>query len=779
MNSYLDLIKEYGRIHKKKNRITILCIAIAVCLVTAVFGMADMEIRAQTISQIKESGNWHIVLSNINDDTAKLIGSRMDVAVSGWIQTMSGKGDYMIQGKPIAIIGSEEAIAKEMELNVIKGYYPKKLEEALIDQQAMEQFSISLGDRVSITFSDGSIHDFKIVGTYNDFASLKKADTHGLVLSYDGFRQIASADSSKCHYFVQFKKGINMHKAINEIKKSYNLSNNQLSENNALLGMVGQSRDSFMMQLYMTAIVLFVLVLTAGTLMIASSFNMNVLERVQFFGLLRCLGASKKQVKKFVLLEGIRFSLKGIPIGLLAGTGIVWSSSAFLKYVNPAYFSDMPLFGISWISLISGVVVGFLTVILASLSPCKKAAKVCPLSAVTGNINHANVPQSKTAVKTAHTKVEIAMGIHHAFSSRKNILLMTSSFAISIILFLSFTVIVNFMHQAVRPLKPYTPDVSIISSNNTLSLDTNLLTQIKNNTEVKHAYGRMFAYNIPVTSAQKKGKINLISYEENQFGWTKKQLVSGSISKAQNETESVLVVYSDDMHWKVDDTITLKLSSGEKNVKIAGILSSSPFYGEVGTQTVICSEKTFTEITGKQGYTIIDIQLVKNVSDKTVSNIRGLTTSQMKFSDQRQSNTEAKSAYYSFAIFVYGFLVIIASITVFNIINSMNISVSSRINQYGMMRAVGMSGKQLQHMVTSEAVTYAVCGCMVGCVLGLPLHRAIFNMMITSKWGISWQPPFTSLAIIVSIAVLTTFLSVIGTVTKINKMDVVNVVNAE
>ncbi|MHB8126831.1 MAG: ABC transporter permease [Desulfitobacteriaceae bacterium] len=775
MKSYLDLIGQYGKVHKKKNRITILCIVIAVCLVTAIFGLADMEIRAQMTSQINLNGNWHVNIKDIDDKTAKLIGSRVDVAVSGWLQ---GTDDGILEGKLLRVLGGDEAISAQMGLAVEKGRFPQKTDEALLDRQAMEQFAISLADTVSVTLADGSRRSFTIVGIYGDFSSLKAADAHGLYLSKEGIQRIADTDSGR-YFLAQFKSGVNMRNAIDEIKGNYQLADDQVSENTALLGMVGQSRDSYMTQLYMVAAVLFVLVLAAGVLMIASSFNMSVLERVQFFGLLRCLGASKAQVKRFVLLEGIRFSLKGIPLGLLTGTVIVWAASAFLKYVNPAFFSDMPLFGVSWVSLISGVVVGFLTVILASLSPCQKAAKVSPLSAVTGNISQTSVLQSEKTVKTTNRRVETAMGINHAFASRKNILLMTGSFAISIILFLGFSVLVNFMHQAVKPLKPYTPDISVVSVDNTTSLATNLFNQIQNSPEVKRAYGRMFAYDVPVASRQGDGKINLISYEKNQFGWAKEQLVSGSINEVENETDSVLVAYSDDLQWQVGDTIALKLSSGEKNVKIAGILSTSPFDREPGTQIMICSEKTFQELTGERGYTIIDIQLAKGADDMTVSQLRSLTTSQMTFSDRRQSNEEARAAFYSFAIFIYGFLVILASITVFNIINSMNTSVSGRMNQYGVMRAIGMSGKQLHRMVIAEASTYTVCGCLAGCFLGLPLHRFIFHAMITSRWGLPWQPPFAALVVIVGIAVLATFLSVKGPVKKINQLDIVNVVNAQ
>jgi putative ABC transport system permease protein len=779
MKSYLDLVGQYGRVHRKKHRITIFCIIIAVSLVTAIFGMADMQVRVVTIGQIKTNGNWHVSFADIDNETARLIGSRADVAASGWQYMVDASDGYTLYDNPIAITGLEKDLGKELGLEITKGRFPQNAGECLLDPRALEKYSLSLGSNISITFPGKRIHSFTVVGTFSDLSSLQKQDIHAVLLSYEGLRQLSGGDSSRNRYYVQFKDGADMRRAIDEIKAKYRIPEDKVSENLALLGLAGQSRNEWMLQLYMVTAILFVLVLAAGVLMIASSFNMSVLERIQFFGLMRCLGASRAQVKRFVLLEGIRLSLKGIPAGLLIGIVVVWIASAFLKYVNSAFYGDMPLFALSWPSLAFGAAVGFLTVLLASLSPCKKAARVSPLSAVTGNIGRADAPHSGKAVNTGRMRVDIAMGIHHAFSDKKNILLMTGSFAISIILFLCLSMLVDFMHQAFKPLKPYTPDVSIVSGDNTSSLDAELFGQVESNPGVKRAYGRMFAYDVPVESPRGNGRINLISYEEHQFNWANEQLTQGSIDEAANGTDGALVVYSDDLKWKVGDTITLKLSSGEKAVRIVGMLSSSPFDSVAGTQTVICSEKTFTGLTGRQGYTIVDIQLFDSADDGTVSQLRKLAAPGMKFPDRRQSNTEARTAYYSFAIFVYGFLAVIALITVFNIINSMNTSVSGRMNQYGVMRAVGMSGRQLQRMVVAEAAAYAVCGCLAGCAVGLPLHRINYRLSITSHWGIEWRLPLAALGIIIGIAVLTTFLSVIGPVRKINRMDVVNVVNAQ
>ena len=85
------------------------------------------------------------------------------------------------------------------------------------------------------------------------------------------------------------------------------------------------------------------------------------------------------------------------------------------------------------------------------------------------------------------------------------------------------------------------------------------------------------------------------------------------------------------------------------------------------------------------------------------------------------------------ALFIYGFLAVIALITVFNIINSIAMSVSARTRQYGALRAIGMSSRQLVLMVTAEAASYAVCGSITGCAVGLPLHKYLYETMVTAQ----------------------------------------------
>lgn len=192
MNSYLGLIKEYGKIHKIKTRITIICIAIAVCLVTAIFGLAEAMIQAQTIGQIKTNGYWHVAFKNIDDKTSSLIQKHTEIEVAGWL---SSTREGTIGTEAIAIMGGDEAISGNMGLTVNKGRFPQTANEALLDEQFVTERSISLYDTVKVALSDGSTHDFVITGTYNNTPSQLKDDTHGLFLSYDGIREIGNETS--------------------------------------------------------------------------------------------------------------------------------------------------------------------------------------------------------------------------------------------------------------------------------------------------------------------------------------------------------------------------------------------------------------------------------------------------------------------------------------------------------------------------------------------------------------------------------------------------------
>ena len=774
MKSYLALVPQYERVHRKSSRMSVLCIVFSVLLVTAIFSMADMALRAQKSYFIKTNGEYHASVTGISEETAELIGARLDVAVCGW--TYQGSTG-IIDSKTVSFAGaSEDAFSILTEMELQSGTYPARPDEALLNQTALEQLGLSVGDTVTVALSDGRSKTYHVTGVLRDMGSLLKADVYGMVMNEDGFREIADENAKDGTTFrIQFKPGVNIRSAIQEIRDTYGLVGQQVAENTALLGLMGQSENSTMQSLYIVATFLILLVLIAGTVMIAASFNTNVLERVQFYGLLRCLGADKGQVKHFVIRQGLRQSMRGVPIGLIAGQVVTWFACFLLKSVSGDRFSEIPMFQFSISGLIAGAVVGFLIVILASLSPAKKAARVSPIIAISGNTQ---LTEHKKAANTSCLRVDTGMGIFHAVSGKKNLFLMTCSYAISIMMFLSFQVLVVFLGEGMPALTPSAADLSVTMGGT--ALDRTLVEQISAMDGVERVFGRMECAGLPVSYDGGDGTITLVSYDESQLQWAKEELSQGSVSSVQDNSGYVLAVYQDGRNWTTGDTLTIRTAAVERQVIIAGVLPATHAVNGAGScGYVVCSEQTFLELVGDVGYSAMDVQFSGTNDDAVVSAIRNLLPADSTVSDKRLSNSESQSAYYTGAIFIYGFLIIIAFITVFNIFNSMNASVASRTKQYGIMRSIGMGADQLRRMIAAEAFTYAVLGCVAGCILGLPLNKLMFQFLIAEKWGTGWTIPVGSLLIIVLTCLASAGIAIRRPIKQISSMAIVDTIKLQ
>ena len=783
MKNYLDLVPISAKVHRKQNRMSIICIVLAVFLVTAIFGMADMFIRGQILQTQQENGNWHIGIRNISDEDATLISSRPEVAILAdyGVLNYRGEQDYTLSGKNVVICGSSESHVTEIFNTLDEGQFPTNENEALITNNAKDILDLEIGEQIVITLPNGDEMSYTISGFLNNAAKLMSEDSYGVFLTTEGFRaiypnDISSNPSDYTMRYVQFNNTRNIQHSIAEIKQQFGLSDEQVSENTELLGLLGQSSNSFMLQVYAVAVVLFILVLIAGILMITSSMNSNVAQRTEFFGMVRCIGTTPKQVMRLVRKEALNWCRFAIPLGVVGGIVLVWVLCAILRQLSPEFFGGMPAFSISYPSVIAGIVVGLLTVLLAARSPAKKASKVSPLAAVSGNAN--DLQPVKKAANTKFFKIETSLGIHHAKASKKNFILMIGSFSVSIILFLAFSVTIDFMNHTLTPLQPWTADISVISPENTCSVKAEYIEELRQNSAVKNAYGRMFAYNVPVIVNGEEKVVDLISYEDMQFDWAKDYLLSGSLEKAQSETNTGLIVFDSQNDIEAGNVITLNLNGSQADLEIVGVVSQCPFNNSPGVGKLICSEDTFRKLTEETDYTIIDIQLSKKATENDVRDIHSLVGSQYTFSDERMGNSNTRGAYYCFGLFIYGFLVLIALITLCNIINSIAMSVAAKMKQYGAFRAIGLSNRQLAKMIVAEASTYAITGIICGSILGITCNKVLFGKLITHHWGDAWSVPLVELGIIIVVVAIAVILAVRNPIKKMKETSIVDTISA-
>lgn len=774
MKSYLNLVPISAKVHKRQNRMTILCIIISVLLVTTIFSGADMMIRTESNFLQKKHGSWHIQLEDLSKDIAEEISRRADVTVIGWSEKFNADADlpYYIGEKKATLYGTDKAYMTQIADGLEEGSFPQNDDEVILSANAKLAIHAQMGESVTIHTPVGD-KDFIVSGFGSDDSDYYRGQNYlvGVYMTQAAFtglmEQNRNTGSPVC--YVQFQDAAKAVKSISEIQEQYHIPEGSISENTAIMGIAGKSNNESMKNFYGIAAVLFVLVLLAGVLMISSSMNSNVAQRTEFFGMLRCIGASRSQIIRFVRLEALNWCKTAVPAGMVIGTAASWLLCAMMHYGIGGEFAEMPVFALSPVGLISGAVVGVVTVLLAARSPAKRASRVSPMAAVSGNGE--TKPSLRHAVKAGFGKIEWSLGFHHAIESKRNWFMMTASFSLSIILFLCFTVGLDFGRELIPTLRTWQPDITLNGYANTLVLDKKLSDEINEIPGVAHVFSSSYIGNIPVTSSREGiNHINLVSYSDYLLDCAADRVVRGDLPGIYGDNNEVMIINNKDNLLKVGDTIQI----GGKEVKVTCAVSDGLYSSELA---VICSQETFERLMNEQNYSLIGVQLGKDATEETVQKISDIATGDVIFTDTRESNQESNASYLAIQFIGYGFLAIVAMITLFNIINSISMSVTARIKQYGAMRAVGMDGNQLTRMIAAEAFTYAFSGLIFGCGAGLLLSRFLYVNLLTRYFGTEWKLPVTLLSIIFVFILISAAAAVYAPAKRMQNMAITETIN--
>ncbi len=536
--------------------------------------------------------------------------------------------------------------------------------------------------------------------------------------------------------------------------------------------------DSSMGQtLFLIAGVLFLLILIAGVLMISGSINSTVAQRIRFFGMMRCIGMSRQQLARFVRLEALNWCKTAIPIGVILGTVSSWILCAILRFVVQEEFTAIPLFGVSPIGIASGILMGTVTVLIAARAPAKQAAKVSPIAAVSGNTGSAG--QARRAVRTGVLPIEISLGVHHAVLAKKNLVLMTGSFALSIILFLTFSVLLDWVGYLL-PQSASDADLTISGESGANCVPYELAETLRGMDGVKNVFGRRSAFDVPAELGQEglPQVADLISFDDFDLGALKKDgaLKQGSdLSNVYGDNGQVLAVCDPDTPLQMGDTIQVS----DQTLTITGLLKYDLFSGDGlshGRVSIIASGETFLRLTGITDYSLVMIQAAADMTDEDAAAINALLDESLTLRDRRDQRTFG--TYIAFVLCIYSFLAIIAMVAVLNIMNSISMSVSARSKQYGAMRAVGMDSRQVTRMIAAEAVTYALAGCVIGYVVGVAIGKLLFNILIQEHFAYAvWTLPVFRLLIVVVFVVAAMLAAIYTPSKRMRNMAVTETIN--
>ena len=763
MKSYLSLIPISAKVRRRQNRMTILCIVIAVFLVSAIFSVADMMLRTQMNRAAGKDGSWHLQIAGITQSQAEQLAQQPDVvcAGAGAVFNEDGEEDYRLNGKRVVLYGCDAQFLRVNRSAAFEGTFPEQDGEVLLGKGAARIFGVAIGDSVTLKLPDGQNRTLTVTGiggVDESYYGMQFAlvDIYLLQETFEALLTGQGETLPQTVYDLQYTSAAKAAKALPQLRQQY--GEDAVHENLNVMGSAGQSNSTAFRTVYGMAGVLFVLVLLAGVLMISGTMNSNIAQRTRFFGMMRCLGMSKQQVVRFVRMEALNWCRIAVPIGLVLGTFSSWAVCGALRYGIGGEFATTPVFRLSPGGLCAGAVVGVVTVLLAAQAPAKRAAEVSPVAAASGSEQAAVVHH---AANLGSGRTETALGIYHATASKKNWFLITASFALSIVLALGFTVILQFASLLLPSLAPWQADVMYNGYDNELVLPDTIAQQLRRMPGVAHVWGCTGLVHVPASSDRNNvEQVTFCSYDDFMLESSKSMVVKGRMAKTSGADNEVMTMYNKTNPIRVGDTITVN----GVPLTVVGAFSQGAFSDDV---TIIAPETLFRRVAGEQNYNMIGVQLDRTASDETVLALAAFSSDQIVVQDLRESNRQDRGTYYAARIVLYGFLAIIGGISLLNIINSISMSVSARMKQYGILRAIGMDDAQLKRMISAEAGTYAVSGLVVGIALGLVLNRKLYILLITHYFGAAWQMPWGCLAVIVVVVLAAVVLAVYNPVRRI------------
>ena len=763
MKSYLSLIPISAKVRRRQNRMTILCIVIAVFLVSAIFSVADMMLRTQMNRAAGKDGSWHLQIAGITQSQAEQLAQQQDVVCAGVgaVFNEGGEEDYRLNGKRVVLYGCDAQFLRVNRSAAFEGTFPEQDGEVLLGKGAARIFGVAIGDSVTLKLPDGQSRTLTVTGIGGVDESYYEMQFAlvDIYLPQETFESLLTGQGEalpQTVYDLQYTSAAKAAKALPQLQQQY--GEDAVHENLNVMGSAGQSNSTAFRTVYGMAGVLFALVLLAGVLMISGTMNSNIAQRTRFFGMMRCLGMSKQQVVHFVRMEALNWCRIAIPIGLVLGTFSSWAVCGALRYGIGGEFATTPVFRLSMGGLCAGAVVGVVTVLLAAQAPAKQAAEVPPVAAASGSEQAAVVHH---AANLGSGRTETALGIYHATASKKNWFLITASFALSIVLALGFIVILQFASLLLPSLAPWQADVIYTGYDNERVLPDTMAQQLRRMPGVARVWGCTGLVHVPASSDRNNvEQVTFCSYDDFMLESSKSMVVKGRMAKNSGADNEVMTMYNKTNPIRVGDTITVN----GVPLTVVGAFSQGIFSDDV---TIIAPETLFRRVAGEQNYNMIGVQLDRTASDETVLALAAFSSDQIVVQDLRESNRQDRGTYYAARIVLYGFLAIIGGISLLNIVNSISMSVSARMKQYGILRAIGMDDAQLKRMISAEAGTYAVSGLVVGIALGLVLNRKLYILLITHYFGAAWQVPWGCLAVIVAVVLAAVVLAVYTPVRRI------------
>ncbi|HCJ5041308.1 TPA: FtsX-like permease family protein [Clostridioides difficile] len=760
--------------NKSKSILIIITIILSTLMLSSI-GIYIVDAGAyQKENTIKYSGNYQGILANVDEKQADILSNHADVELTG---EMNGVGvEKLEDDSNISLAYMNEDALKLNSFEFIKGKLPSKENEIVLDSGALKALGYKnkdLGEKIKISYDDYK-NDKKIEKEFIISGILKTSEIseagkyYYAIISESYMRNTRDMSQEDFNIYVKFndKSNLSIEQAKEKLDKIANdigldTINTAVNENyiNAL------KPD---METIMGGVFVGLVIVLSSILVIYNIFYISIVTKVQEFGKLRAIGATKKQIKNIVFKEGFILAGIAIPIGIILGY--------VLANIIIKSFMDIDVKSSRLPVILSVVVISFISVVLSLLKPMKVASKVSIVDAVRYTGNKISNKSKRKGYKNINLK-----RLSHANLERnkKRTYMTLASLILSGTIFITVsTALESFdAEKMAREHFPYDIEVrlsgyemnsdknpkdnlNILQMDNPLSKD--FFNQIKNMEGIKRIESAR-SVKIGMEDYDVEFKYDLLqSINENDVKSLNKNIIDGKINLERLQTgDEIVITHVDtakEMGVKAGDKIRLTLYYGDKKIKkefkVQAIAMGVPSFGigkDFIDRTLKYDSTSSLGIYTEEG----KYQEIKDSIKKIAKNNGFLETD---FIDSRIESNKATISFIK--IMGYTLTGIIGVIGFMNLVNTMITSIVTRKKELGMLQAIGLTNKQLVKMLNSEAIYYT-SGMMIGSILfgGILGYIAVIFLKKTGLSYATYSLPIVPILLMIVCILIAQFIT--------------------
>ncbi|MGB5953267.1 MAG: FtsX-like permease family protein [Ornithinimicrobium sp.] len=759
----------------------------------------------------------------------------------GWVE---GNGMFVVakdgdlvggQGAPSIAFNYTDtpSIVGESTLELIDGDWPSSPSEIALDEAAMEASGYSIGDEVEVILPAAeSISDSGAQLTLSGVAEFNGGGTAGatlLILSTQGAQDIflggQDAFTSIALTPVEGVSQSDLAAAAGDAAPSgfEALTGDAVAEESQEA--VGQFLDVISTFL----IVFAVIAIVVGGFIIANTFTILVAQRVRELALLRALGASRRQVRRSVLLEAALMGLIGSTVGIFLGLGLSRALAALFTNFGLDIQSDSLVLTLN--TVVAAYLVGLLVTMISAYIPARRAAKVAPVAAMRAD---GGGPTEKSlrrraiigfvvigigaalalvgltggpgndalwiggaallwiltaallspvlghpvlvACRVAFTKIFGATGRLAGENALRNPR-RTGATAAALMIGLALVSAVGTLAASMSATtdeiveEEFLADY-VVQSVSFQAFPTSIGKEISGVSGVKSVSAEQFA-EITVDGSETFATAVDDAYTD-FYDFTMTQGTT-----AMNGLQAIVSQdWATDAGVELSESVPVSLAGGrapEVEVEIVGVFEASEVSGDVLITRAVLAEfgvdalDNTVNINMRNGADAARVQsdLEGVVADLPI--VQVLSTVEFAESLKSQIN--------QLLFMIYGLLALAIVIAVIGIVNTLGLSVIERTREIGLLRAVGLSRARLRRMIALESVTISIMGALLGLTIGLIIGVLLRESLSENLTVLSL--PWGSLLAFFVVAVLFGVLAAVIPAIRASRLKVLDAIATE